>query len=248
MRNRSPLLTFAIAIPLGVLVLAFAAWPRVPRLVRDLQSRPEAGRVVFQGERDAALTVVHLRDWHALFGEEAEWNDQVVREAKEVQSELRGLLRFLFEREQTDVVKEMYSGRLSEKSMMRFVKDRELAIDLKPKGKQPNDPIQQELSAYGRRYGVIGQMYVQDEVQIVMPLTTNVPLDHVVLRDGKDFRGPLDDVENRRREIMDWLPKKGVAIIVLSGSHNLAAYLPPGTLYIQVTPRSYPGAVFSLGK
>jgi hypothetical protein len=44
----------------------------------------------------------------------------------------------------------------------------------------------------------------------------------------------------RRKAMINNLPKSGMAVVILGGSHDLTSHLPEGAAYIRVTPRSYP--------
>jgi hypothetical protein len=48
-------------------------------------------------------------------------------------------------------------------------------------------------------------------------------------------------LEARRKAIVARLPEKGMALVVLGGSHDLGPYLGADVLYVRITPKSYPG-------
>jgi hypothetical protein len=86
--------------------------------------------------------------------------------------------------------------------------------------------------------GAVGRLLLAKEIDHVLPLE-----DEAALQDAKSVAGRKiapDDakVQARRRAMVRNLPTSGLAVVIL-GPHDLGPYLPAGTLYVRVTPRSY---------
>ncbi len=88
--------------------------------------------------------------------------------------------------------------------------------------------------------GTPGRLLAGGHIQSVLPLE-----DEKALQDAKpvlDGKVVLDEakIAVRHKAMVARLPKEGVAVIVLGGSHDLDTILPADTLYVRVTPKGYP--------
>jgi hypothetical protein len=76
-----------------------------------------------------------------------------------------------------------------------------------------------------------------------------VPLDDAKALDASapivvgpgNVRFDADKVAERHRAMVARLPKDGVALLVLGGSHDFGTHLPDGTAYMRVAARAYRG-------
>lgn len=90
--------------------------------------------------------------------------------------------------------------------------------------------------------GAPGRLLMAGEVNEVLPLEDAEALDAAA--PVRHREGMLFDDETvwlRRQAMARNLQREGLALIVLGGSHDLGTHLGGDVLYIQVTPRSYPG-------
>jgi len=88
--------------------------------------------------------------------------------------------------------------------------------------------------------GIPGRLLLFGEIQSVLPLENAKALDDAGPVQTGQHRIRFDalKVAARRKPMVDRLPKEGMALAVLGGSHDLRQHLPPGTAYIRVTTRS----------
>ena len=93
---------------------------------------------------------------------------------------------------------------------------------------------QRELLA---KIGAPGRLLRSQVVEEVLPLEDKEALQKQVA-EGK--LTPDQESDARRKAMVKNLPTSGLAVIVLGGSHDLGPHLPAGTLYVRVTPKSYP--------
>jgi hypothetical protein len=61
---RRLLLSVAVFAALIGALAVFSFWPSPPPIVASLRQLPEIAKVEYTGQPGAALTVIHMRDWH----------------------------------------------------------------------------------------------------------------------------------------------------------------------------------------
>ena len=238
----------AFFIVLGVFILvivAFKILTHEPELVNELTFlSDDVADVEYSGWAGAKLVVVHLRDWPfvprdlcKLHGIDFEENVKVVRK---VQPHLRQITHRVLDRYK---LRSLYSGGLTEKTTpelhrrIEVVKELEMqAFEgvLDDKGRNFRDELLMEM-------GTPGQFLHDGFIDKVLPMEGTNALDAARLVPGlNDALFDADTLHARRKAIVAHLPREGVALIVLSGLHDLTSYLPANSLYIRVTPVSYP--------
>lgn len=103
---------------------------------------------------------------------------------------------------------------------------------------------QRELVQFTRLdIGAAGRLMESEEID-VRPLDDHAVLHDLIEKtpivDGRFVFDPTLE-EARVKAMIKYLPAPGFVVITLGGQHDLAPYLPEGTRYIKVTPRSFPG-------
>jgi hypothetical protein len=89
--------------------------------------------------------------------------------------------------------------------------------------------------------GVPGKLLLAGEVAEVLPLENQEALEAAgPIQTEKGIQFDPEKLLTRRQAMVAHLPEKGLALVVLGGSHDLGPHLNPQTLYVRVTPRSYP--------
>jgi hypothetical protein len=213
-------------------------------VVVSLRRLPEVASVEYSGGREAV--VIHLRDWHfvprelcALEGIDFQGNLEAVAK---VQDEQIAVVRFLIH---DYGLSRVYGEGLSDEAMpdlrLRIDMLRDLALLEKRRGLDAAARRQQrELTL---EVGLPGRLLQSGEIADVLPLEDDKALDDAapIQTGNQGIRFDAEKVAARRKAMADRLPKEGMALVVLGGSHDLRPYLPPGTLYVRVTMRSYPG-------
>jgi hypothetical protein len=228
----------AIAVGAAVLIVAgIATWQltRPPAIVASLRQLSEVARVEYTGPADSPMILIHLRDWHhvprelcKLDGIDFEENLAIV---EKVQDDQLAIARFLI---REHGLTEMFSEGLSHVAdldarlgLLRTLADAKKVGLLDAEGRK----MQREMTL---EVGVPGRLLLAEEIAKVRPVEDEAAL---------KAAGPgasAGKIEARRRAIVNRLPKSGIALLVLGGSHELGPYL-GDVLYIRVTPRSYPG-------
>ena len=219
----------------------YVATTPAPAIVRDLRDLPEVARVDFTGPEDPALAVVHIRDVHLPPKEQAavEGLDYptLLRQVDWVQRDQMEIMRYLIRRH---AVKAVFSEGLSKDNMagltIRLDMLRDMAT-LERLGKLDASELRQQ-NEITLTVGTVGRLVLAKEIDHALPLE-----DEAALQDAKPVAGGKiapDDakIQARRRAMVRNLPTSGLAVVIL-GSHDLGPYLPAGTLYVRVTPRSY---------
>ena len=218
-------------------VSAIVIWRmRPPAIVAELRAMPDVRSVEYAGPADAALVVVHIRDWHYVSRElcEADGIDFAANLAivERVQLEQLAITRHFMRPHGLRVI---YAEGLTEKTLpdlhlrVNLLKD---MTRLAAAGELGEDARRQRREML-LEVGVVGQLLESVEVDKVMPLEDEKALDAARAGDGPRT------IDARRQAIARNLPDKGIAVIVLSGAHDLTPYL-PHALYVRVTPASYP--------
>jgi hypothetical protein len=226
------------------LAMAFALWTKaVPGIVHELRGLPEVARVDYSGPMDATLTVVHLRDWHFVPKDLAKLEgldypaslDKVER----VQSDEITIARFLIRRHDLRVV---FSEGLTKETMSGLTVRVDLLRDmdtLASAGKLDAYELRQRRELV-LTVGIPGRLLMAKEIREVLPLEDEKALHNAKpVVDSKIVPNEAK-IAARRKAMVACLPAEGMAFIVLGGSHDLGPHLPSGTLYVRVTPRSYP--------
>jgi hypothetical protein len=226
------------------LVLAFVVWLEgAPSIVQELRGLPEISRVDYSGPKDAKVTVVQIRDFHFVPKENADLEGlnypALLDEVERVQTDEMAIARFLIRRHG---VRAVFSEGLSKESMSDFTVRVDLLRDmdtLASAGKLDADELRQRREL-ALTVGTPGQLLLAKEIREVLPLEDEKALqDAKPVVDGKMVPNEAK-IAARRKAMVAHLPAEGMALIVLGGSHDLRPHLAAGTLYLKVTPRSYP--------
>jgi hypothetical protein len=237
----APLLAIIIAAG-AIVALSLSSEKPPPKIVKELTELPQVARVELSGGPGEELTIVHIRDFHLVPRETAKVEgldyQEMVNTVEHVQNEEMAIVRFLA---RSYSVKELYSEGLSKDSMDGLTIRLNLLRDMEKlaNAKKLNAEELKEGRELALTVGVPGRLYLLKEIDAVLPLEDEKALQeaHPVVN-GKLAPDPAK-IFLRRQAMMAQLPKKGIAVVILGGSHDLAPHLPPGTLYLRVTPKSY---------
>jgi hypothetical protein len=239
----------AILIALLAVAGTIAAWqvfrPRPPALVESLRALPEVARVDYVGPANAPLVVVHLRDWHfvprelcKLDGIDFEDNLATV---EKVQEDQLAIARFLI---REHGVKAIHKEGISESSLedlallLVVLKD----LDRLQAAGGMDDEARRHQRELTLELGIPGRLFRSDEIGKVVPLEDEKANNEArPIHGWGGIRFDAAKLEARRKAIVARLPEKGMALVVLGGSHDLGPYLGADVLYVRITPKSYPG-------
>jgi hypothetical protein len=234
-------LTIAICV---VVALGYILWTdESPAIVQEMRALPEVAHVDYTRVSKTTRTIVlHVRDWPLMSKSVAELEgldyQKLLDKVERVQADQMAIVRFLI---RGYGVQAVYSEGLSKDSMAGLTMRLDLLKAIEPvaaAGTLDAGELRQrrELTL---TVGTPGRLLLAKEIAQVMPLEDEQALqDTNPVANGK-IAPDAAKIEVRRKAMVKNLPRQGLAVVILGGSHNLEPYLPAETLYIQVTPRSF---------
>jgi hypothetical protein len=218
-------------------------WLQPPALVQALRTLPEVRDVEYRGPASASRVVLQLRDWPFVSREQCEADgvdfNGHLNTVEKVQTDQLAIARWLM-RDQG--VRDLYLEGVTTETLadwqLRLETLKLLDEALRDLADEATKQTQRESTL---EVGTAGRLLLAGEIAGVKPLDDAAAL-KAAKPAGEDKKAPdAAKIEARRKAMLAQLPKTGLAVIVLGGTHDLRPYLDADTLYIRVTPRSYPG-------
>jgi hypothetical protein len=210
-----------------------------PPIAQEIAVMPEIRACQWFGPSEPAkLTIIHLRDWHFVPRELCQIEgisfEKVLADAAAVQESQLAIARRLIKAHGLTAV---YSEGLSKQSVSDLKLRLDVLKDIPAKVLAESGEAVKHLSL---EVGTPGRLWLAGDIADVLPLEDEAELQAAKPVVNGKLAPNKAKIEARREAMVAQLPKEGLALIVLGGSHDLGMLLPPDTLYIQVTPRGYP--------
>ncbi len=187
-----------------------------PPIVRELRTMPEVGQVEHKGPFKPKLTVLHLCDlgWEPGKANEGPAYQNLLKRLEKAQDAQVQIIRRLIFRHKID---ELYCD-LSRADLVSLNANVDALRDLTSTVRKLDRAEMAHVRELERSIGVPGRLLLVKEITIL----------------------PLEDDGGIKNGIAKDFPKSGLAVVLVGGDHDLAPRLPAGTLYVRVTPKSYP--------